>query len=112
MATVSTKYLTPMRALLAQDIRAILAAKTQADASNIPDEIGLGDLGLDSLALSDLAEAIEEKFAVPIPDRMLPAALTVGQLVALVHGNLGSYEDLGGHEDSPGSAFFVPEPAD
>lgn len=105
MATVSTKYLTPMRSLLDQDIRAILAAKTQADASDIPDEIGLGDLGLDSLALSDLAEAIEEKFDVPIPNRMLPATLTVGQLVALIHQNLGGYDD------SPGSAF-VPEPAD
>lgn len=105
MATVSTKYLASMRALVDQDIRAIIAAKTQADSTDIPDHISLGDLGFDSLALSDLAEAIEEKFDVHIPNRMLPATFTVGQLSALIYENEGSYGDS--LENN-----LVPEPAD
>lgn len=105
MATASTKYLAPVEVLLDRDIRAIIAGKTQADAADISDEITLGDLGLDSLALSDLAEAIEEKFDVHVPNRMLPSTLTVGQLIALVCENQAIYDD------SPDGAL-VPEPAD
>jgi acyl carrier protein len=105
MATVSTKYLTPMRVLLDRDIRAIVAAKTQVDVTGISDEVALGDLGLDSLALSDLAETIEEKFDVHIPNRMLPATLTVGQLITLICENHGAYNDS--REN-----ILVPEPAD
>src|SRR5215469_16388024 len=84
MATISTKYLTPIRKLLDQDIRTIISGKLQLDPSDIPGEVGLGELGFDSLALSDLAETIEERFAVQVPNRMLPATLTIDQLVSLI----------------------------
>lgn len=105
MATASTNYFEPGQARLVLNVRAIIADKTQADAADLSDEITLGDLGLDSLALSDLAEAIEDRFDVHVANRMLPSTLTVGQLIALVCNNHAVYGD------SPDNAI-VPEPAD
>lgn len=105
MATVNSKYLTPKQTTIEQDLRTIIAGKLQLDTIDIPDEIGLGDLGFDSLALSDLAEAIEEKFDVQVPNRTLPATLTVGQLSALIIKKQEFFED------TPGQTM-VAEPAD
>lgn len=65
-------------------VREMLSTKLQINGHDIPGVVALGELGFDSLALSDLAEAVEEKFGVQVPNRMLPATLTINQLVALV----------------------------
>ena len=75
------------------DVRTLLSAKLQIDADEIAGGMMLGDLGFDSLALSDLAEAIEEKFDVQVPNRTLPATLTVDQLSALLLQSLESMEN-------------------
>jgi acyl carrier protein len=75
------------------DIRALLSAKLQIDADEIAGGMMLGDLGFDSLGLSDLAEAIEEKFDVQVPNRTLPATLTVDQLSALLLRSLENVEN-------------------
>lgn len=91
----------PVQEIVEQDLRALLSAKLQLDVSEISNGITLGDLGFDSLALSDLAEAIEEKFDVQVPNRTLPATLTVGQLEALLLSKKGV-----------GACSVVAEPAD
>lgn len=95
MATISVNYCPPMQATIERDVRTIIAAKLQLDAAEVPGEIGLGDLGFDSLALSDLAEAIEEKFDVQFPNRTLPATLTAGQLSVLIIQKQESLQALG-----------------
>lgn len=85
MKTV-TQDATPQPGSVDHDVREILSAKLQIEAHEIPGVMSLGELGFDSLALSDLAEAVEEKFDVQIPNRMFPATLTINQLVALLGG--------------------------
>lgn len=68
------------------DLREILSAKLQINTHEIPGVMALGELGFDSLALSDLAEAVEEKFDVQVPNRIFPATLTINQLVELLGG--------------------------
>lgn len=86
MKSVAIKNVTPDAGLVDHDIRAILSAKLQINADEIPGMVALGELGFDSLGLSDLAEAVEEQFGVQVPNRMLPATLTINQLVALLSG--------------------------
>lgn len=85
------------------DLREILSAKLQINAHEIPGVIALGELGFDSLALSDLAEAVEEKFDVQIPNRSFPATLTINQLLALLGGTT---------EESAKTGPVLVEPAD
>lgn len=80
------QHATPERGSVNHDLREILSTKLQIDAQEIPGVMSLGELGFDSLALSDLAEAVEEKFDVQIPNRIFPATLTINQLVALLGG--------------------------
>jgi acyl carrier protein len=67
-----------------KDVRALLSSKLQIITTSIAGTTTLGDLGFDSLGLSDLAEAIEERFDVQVPNRTLPATLTIDQLVGLL----------------------------
>ncbi len=69
---------------LLADVKMMLSEKLQIEAESIGERVTLGDLGFDSLALSDLAEAIEEKFDVQVPNRTLPDTLTAGQLADLL----------------------------
>jgi acyl carrier protein len=93
MKIVSVKDVTLVSSSIDRDVREILSAKLQIDAEQVAGVITLGELGFDSLALSDLAEAMEEKFGVQIPNRILPATLTLNQLVALLSGPHENAED-------------------
>lgn len=86
---------TPEASSVDHGLREILSAKLQIDAHEIPGVMSLGELGFDSLALSDLAEAVEEKFDVQIPNRMFPATLTINQLVALLGGTTEEVHNRG-----------------
>jgi acyl carrier protein len=72
------------KAAVEDGIRALLAAKLQIEANQIPRAATLGELGFDSLGLSDLAEGIEEGFGIQVPNRTLPATLTLSQLINLL----------------------------
>jgi acyl carrier protein len=74
----------PVRIELLMDVKILLSQKMRVEAESINEKITLGDLGFDSLALSDLAEAIEERFDVQVPNRTLPDTLTAGQLADLL----------------------------
>ncbi|HZD93629.1 MAG TPA: acyl carrier protein, partial [Candidatus Sulfotelmatobacter sp.] len=84
------------------DVREILSAKLQIDTEQVAGAVTLGELGFDSLGLSDLAEAMEDRFGVQVPNRILPATLTLNQLVALLSGS---------HENAE-KGFMTSEPAD
>ena len=74
------------KAAIEHSIRALLSEKLHLDCTEAPGSSTLSSgLGFDSLALSDLAEAIEDKFGVPIPNRMLPGTLTVNQLIDMLN---------------------------
>ncbi|MBZ5491552.1 MAG: acyl carrier protein [Acidobacteriia bacterium] len=93
MKIVSVKDVTLVSSSIERDVREILSAKLQIDAEQVAGVITLGELGFDSLALSDLAEAMEDKFGVQVPNRILPATLTLNQLVALLSGPHENAED-------------------
>lgn len=84
MQVVVASSRTPVATLIGQGIKEILSSKLQVEPDQIPETAALGDLGFDSLGLSDLAEAVEEKFDVQVPNRIFPSTLTVEQLIALV----------------------------
>jgi acyl carrier protein len=93
MKTVFVRDVTLVASSIDRDVREILSAKLQIDAEQVAGVISLGELGFDSLALSDLAEAMEDKFGVQIPNRILPATLTLNQLVALLSRSHENAED-------------------
>jgi acyl carrier protein len=84
MKMVAMKDVTLVSSTIDRDLRDILAAKLQVDTDQLAGVMTLGELGFDSLGLSDLAEAIEDRFGIQVPNRMLPSTLTVNQLVDLL----------------------------
>lgn len=75
------------RVAVEQSVRALLTEKLHLDCTEAPASSALSaGLGFDSLALSDLAEAIEERFGLPIPNRMLAGTLTIDQLIDMLSG--------------------------
>jgi acyl carrier protein len=69
---------------VSEDVRALLSRKLRRDCSNVPGHVTLSEIGFDSLALSDLAEAIEERFDLQVPQRTFPETLTIDQLIVLL----------------------------
>jgi acyl carrier protein len=78
------------KVVIERDVRALLEAKLRLGSDQIAGGTTLESLGFDSLGLSDLAEALEEKFGVQVPNRMLPKTLSVNQLVELVEKNVAA----------------------
>ena len=72
------------KVVLEKDVRALLTAKLNLDSDQFPGDATLESLGFDSLGLSDLAETMEEKFGLQVPNRMFPRTLSVNQLVELI----------------------------
>jgi|SRR4051812_49336397 acyl carrier protein len=93
MKTVAVKDAIPVSSSVERDVREILSDKLQIDAEQVAGTVTLGELGFDSLGLSDLAEAMEDRFGVQVPNRILPATLTLNQLVALLSGSYENAED-------------------
>ena len=68
-------------------ISAVLIEQFQVDAASIAQQVALDQLGLDSLALMEFVFAVEDRFAVRIPeDRLDPrqAGVTLEQLALLL----------------------------
>jgi|SRR5689334_3172516 acyl carrier protein len=92
MQVAVVKNLTPTL-IMDKDVRALLSSKLQIITTSIAGTMALGDLGFDSLGLSDLAEAIEERFDVQVPNRTLPATITIDQLVRLLSQGESANDD-------------------
>jgi acyl carrier protein len=56
-----------MNLAVREKILAIIAEQALVDVSDIPDDVPLADLGLDSLAMVEIIFAIEEAFDIQIP---------------------------------------------
>ncbi|HXF57863.1 MAG TPA: 1-acyl-sn-glycerol-3-phosphate acyltransferase [Actinomycetota bacterium] len=64
------------------------AGPSEARDGAAPSEARLADLGFDSLAVAELVLALGERFGVPLADLGVTEAVTVGELAALVRGQL------------------------
>jgi len=65
-----------------ETLKEILKDYWQGDLSNIAlDSVLTSDLGMDSMQLYDLVCAVEERFEIEIPDRVLPKFVTVRDVV-------------------------------
>jgi len=65
-----------------EKLKEILSEIWEGNLSEIgPDSVLTADLGLNSMELFDLVCAIEERFNISIPDRILPKLLTVRDVV-------------------------------
>ncbi len=68
-------------------VSSVLIEQVHVDAASVHPEVALDQLGLDSLALMEFAFAVEDRFAVRIPeDRLDPrqAGITLDQLASLL----------------------------
>jgi acyl carrier protein len=65
---------------------------TTADVGPIVEERGLGDLGLDSVALMELLSSLEEKMNKTISDRELSELRTFGDLQRIFMSGSANHE--------------------
>ncbi len=76
---------------LFSEIKAIIAKLLAVDAEAITKEAHLNfDLGADSLALVNLANAISEKYGIELTDEDLVELENVGQLISLVESRINT----------------------
>ncbi len=76
---------------LFSEIKAIIAKLLAVDAEAITKEAHLNfDLGADSLALVNLANAISEKYGIELLDEDLVELENVGQLISLVESRINT----------------------
>ncbi len=76
---------------LFSEIKAIIAKLLAVDAEAITKEAHLNlDLGADSLALVNLANAISEKYGIELLDGDLVELDNVGQLISLVESRINT----------------------
>ncbi|MEW1828395.1 phosphopantetheine-binding protein [Streptomyces sp. NPDC088196] len=66
-------------------VTAVLTEKFEVSADSIRPEATLESLDLDSLALAELALALQEQLGVPVAEEEAAKNRTVGQLVAALN---------------------------
>ena len=73
-------------------VRAVVVAELglQADEALASDATFKGDLGADSMDAHSLVMALEDEFAIEIPDIDLPDLQTVRQVVAYITARAGA----------------------
>ena len=76
------------------EIHAGIAGLVQEVVGIAPGDVPLtasfaGDLGMDSLALQEIAVGIEERFGVAVPDGDVASLVLVQDAVAYIRGALG-----------------------
>lgn len=81
-----------MELTVEQRVRAVVVAELglQADEALASDATFTGDLGADSMDSHSLVLALEEEFAIEIPDSDLPQLQTVRQVVDYVTQRAGA----------------------
>ncbi len=70
------------------DIKALLARNRPTETPIAPETELAADLNIDSVAAMDLIMEIEDRFEIDIPVNQVGDMRTVGDLVALVRGQL------------------------
>ena len=76
---------------LFSEIKAIIAKLLAVDAEAITKEAHLNfDLGADSLALVNLANAISEKYGIELLDGDLVELENVGQLISMIESRINT----------------------
>lgn len=72
-----------------QKVVKVIIEKLGVDEENIKDESRyVEDLGADSLALVDIAMALEDEFGMKIPDEDIEKITTVGSTIAYIKEHL------------------------
>lgn len=68
-----------------EKIKAIIVEQFELNEDRVTEDAGLiGDLGLDSLDVIDLAMSIEDEFDIEVPDDAIDSIKTVGDFVRFV----------------------------
>ncbi|GAC1324723.1 MAG: hypothetical protein NVSMB13_06610 [Mycobacteriales bacterium] len=71
-------------------MRALVTAQLDIDPRRLTEGALLGeDLGVDSLAAIELGMVLEDEFAISLPDEVLAAVHTYGDLVHVVRARAG-----------------------
>lgn len=76
-----------------ETVESALREVTQVDFKDIPDEVKLGSMDLDSLDWAELQLYLENDLKVSLPDDApIKLQTTVGELITLLDGLLGQVE--------------------
>lgn len=68
-----------------EKIKAIICEQFELNEDRVSEDASLiGDLGLDSLDVIDLAMSIEDEFDIEVPDDAIDGIKTVGDLVRFI----------------------------
>ena len=68
-----------------EKIKAIICEQFELNADKVMEDSNLiGDLGLDSLDVIDLAMSVEDEFDIEVPDDAIDGIKTVGDFVRFV----------------------------
>jgi acyl carrier protein len=78
--------------MIERNFRMLLSNKLLRDCHQAAGTTTLAELGFDSLGLSDLAEAIDEKFEVQLPNRTLDENLSISGVVGWIQKKLETRE--------------------
>jgi len=78
--------------MVERNFRTLLSNKLLRDCHEAAGTTTLAELGFDSLGLSDLAEAIDEKFEIQLPNRTLDEHLSISGVVGWIQEKLEARE--------------------
>ena len=74
-----------MENMVFEKIKAIICEQFELNADKVTEDSNLiGDLGLDSLDVIDLAMSVEDEFDIEVPDDAIDGIKTVGDFVRFV----------------------------
>ncbi|MWA14561.1 acyl carrier protein [Streptomyces sp. BA2] len=85
----------PSARSLEEQISSLLETRFGVDAATATSEVTFSALELDSLALVELSDVLQELFEVPIGDDDLGAEQTIGEAAALIRVKLDEPERIG-----------------
>ncbi|SRR5581483_3995319 len=80
--------------MIERQIRMIVGEKLRCNPDELPSDVTLEDIGFDSLALSDLAEAVQSQMDVDIPNRVFPSEYTIKDVVEFLAKELNGFDAL------------------
>jgi acyl carrier protein len=87
--------LTPSTRSLEEQISSLLETRFGVDAATATPDVTFSAVELDSLALVELSDVLQELFEVAIADDDLGAEQTIGEAAALIQAKLNEPERIG-----------------
>ncbi|QEU90193.1 acyl carrier protein [Streptomyces kanamyceticus] len=85
----------PSARSLEEQISSLLETRFGVDAATAAPDVTFSAIELDSLALVELSDVLQELFDVPIADDDLGAEQTIGEAAALIRAKLNEPERIG-----------------